>query len=686
MGRRRFAFLIETFGGCPWACPRLVAAFEKLAVTPKQKGLRREHIVKNNRLPNALKSRSACFVLRSCRFWGCLPVAYGGFLMCGIVGYAGARECRDVLMDGLKRLEYRGYDSAGLALVQPEGVGVYKTQGRLEKLAELLAKSSIPAANVGIGHTRWATHGAPNHVNSHPHAAPRVCLVHNGIIENYGALKEFLAAKGYDFVSQTDSEVLVKLLDYHYRQDPIAAILNALAQVRGSYALAILFADKPGAIYGVRKESPLIVAYGEGENFLASDIPAILPYTRRHTVLENGEIAEITTEGVHLYNAFGLAINREIATADFSVEAAEKNGYPHFMLKEIYEQPEAICAAVRPRIKNGMPHLGLDGLTDEYLKGLRRIYIVACGTAMHAGMVGKAAIERMARVPVEVDIASEFRYRNPILAENELVIIISQSGETIDTLAALRIAKERGAKTLAIVNAVGSSIARAADWVLYTYAGPEIAVASTKAYMVQLCCLYLFGLQLAHVTDVLDKDSVKHLTSELLRTPDLLAELLKNCEELQFLASEMMNCDDLFFMGRGIDYALSLEGSLKLKEISYVHSEACAAGELKHGPISLIVEGTPVLALATQDEVFEKTISNVQEVKSRGAKVVLFCKQDAKIPFGTADYVVPLPCFEGVFMPMLLAAPLQLFAYYMSVLRCCDVDKPRNLAKSVTVE
>ena len=606
--------------------------------------------------------------------------------MCGIVGYTGKRTSHEVLLDGLKRLEYRGYDSAGVALSVPHGIEVYKTQGRLDKLENLLANSSPEDSRTGIGHTRWATHGAPSDINSHPHSAARVSLVHNGIIENYSQIKEFLLVKGYEFISQTDSEVLVKLLDYHYHGNPIEAIRNTLSEVRGSYGLAILFSDDPQRIYAVRRESPLIVAYGEGENFLASDIPAILPYTRRYTALHNGDIAVLSSNAIQVYNEFGLLAEPEIMTADFSVEAAEKSGYPHFMLKEIHEQPDAINAAVRPRIENGLPHLGLPGLTDEYLCSLKRIHIVACGTAMHAGMVGKFAIERMTRVPVEVDIASEFRYRDPILSKDDLVIIVSQSGETIDTLAALRMATQRGAKTLAIVNTVGSSIARAADWVLYTYAGLEIAVASTKAYMVQLCCLYLFGLHLALVKGALGEEIVRHLVQELLRAPDLIRPILQDLTKVQHCASEVMNCSDLFFMGRGIDYALSLEGSLKLKEISYVHSEACAAGELKHGPISLVTDGTPILALATQDDVFEKTISNVQEVKSRGAKVILFCKEDAHVPEGTADYLFPLPCFEGIFMPMLLIVPLQLFAYYMSVLRGCDVDKPRNLAKSVTVE
>ncbi|MFV0351918.1 MAG: glutamine--fructose-6-phosphate transaminase (isomerizing) [Oscillospiraceae bacterium] len=606
--------------------------------------------------------------------------------MCGIVGYVGMRESRDVIMDGLKHLEYRGYDSAGLAFFESKGISVFKAQGRLANLAAKLAESNLPKSDIGIGHTRWATHGAPSDVNSHPHSSARVSLVHNGIIENYAQLKEYLIHEGYDFISQTDSEVLVKLLDYHYHGDPLEAIRATLQQVRGSYALAILFADDTEHIYAVRKESPLIVAYGEDENFLASDIPAILRYTRRYSVLDNGEIAVVGRKSIDFYNEFGLPVTKEVLTADFSVEAAEKGGYPHFMLKEIHEQPQAIRSAINPRIENGLPKLGLEGLTDDYLRGLQRIHIVACGTAMHAGMVGKSAIEKMARLPVEVDIASEFRYRNPILEKDALVIIISQSGETIDTLAALRMAKERGAKTLAIVNAVGSSIARAADWVMYTYAGPEIAVASTKAYSVQLCCLYLFAMQLSLARETLCKDIVEHLINELLRVPDLLEPILENFQDIQFFANEFMNWDDLFFMGRGIDYALSMEGSLKLKEISYIHSEACAAGELKHGSISLIVPGIPVIALAAQDDIYEKTISNIQEVKSRGGKVLLLCKEDAIVPDGTADYIYRLPCFEGVFMPLLMVVPLQMFAYYTSVLRGCDVDKPRNLAKSVTVE
>ncbi|MGD9559334.1 MAG: glutamine--fructose-6-phosphate transaminase (isomerizing) [Oscillospiraceae bacterium] len=606
--------------------------------------------------------------------------------MCGIVGYVGMRESRDVLMDGLSRLEYRGYDSAGVAFFTSEGIAVYKSEGRLQKLAEKLAALSLPPTTVGIGHTRWATHGAPSDINSHPHSAARVSLVHNGIIENYSKLKEFLRLQGYDFISETDSEVLVKLLDYHYKGDPLQAILTTLQQVHGSYGLAILFNDKPDQIYAVRKESPLIIAYGEGENFLASDIPAILPYTRRYSVLENGEIAVLSRSGIQVYSELGLPVQKEVLTADFSVEAAEKGGYPHFMLKEINEEPDVILAALRPRVENGLPALDIEGLSDEVLKGFDRVRIVACGTAMYAGMVGKIAIEQLARIPVEVEIASEFRYSNPILGPNELVLIISQSGETIDTLAAMRLAAERGAKTLAIVNVVGSSIARAANWVMYSHGGPEIAVASTKAYMVQLCCLYLLALQLARLHGQRSDAEVRALLDAIFAAPQLIRGLLDKRQDVQFFASELMNSTDLFFIGRGMDYALALEGSLKLKEISYVHAEAYAAGELKHGPISLLVQGTPVVVLATQDDVYEKVISNVQEVKSRGAKVLLFCKEGAHLPEGSADYVYHLPTFPDILMPLLAVVPVQLFAYYMSLLRGCDVDKPRNLAKSVTVE
>ena len=608
------------------------------------------------------------------------------FCMCGIVGYVGKRSAQDVLLDGLEKLEYRGYDSAGVALAQEGGIRVVKSKGRLDALRQKLAVQALAESSCGIGHTRWATHGEPSDVNSHPHSTPRVSIVHNGIIENYGALQERLAARGYTFESETDTEVLVKLIDSCYHGEPLQAMHEALGMVRGSYALAVLFKDFPDTIFAVKKESPLIVGWGEGENFVASDIPALLKYTRDYSVLEEGDLAVVTAQGIRFYNAFGEPVERQRLTADWDQEAAEKGGYPHFMLKEINEQPAAITATVSPRVEDGLPDLRIPELTDERLRSIGTVHLVACGTAMHAGMVGKVAIETLARVPAEVDIASEFRYRDPILNKDDLVIIISQSGETSDTLAALKLAKSRGVPVLAIVNVVGSSIARAADYVLYTYAGPEIAVASTKAYVVQMCVLYLFALRLAYARGKLEEAETKRLTAELLRAGEVIKPRLDDCEQIKYLASRFVNTQSCFFIGRGFDYALSLEGSLKLKEISYVHSDAYAAGELKHGTISLITDGVPVIALATQKQVYEKTISNAKETKSRGARVILFTTKDAVVPEGVADYIVRLDEYEDLLMPLQLIVPLQLFAYYMAVLRGCDVDKPRNLAKSVTVE
>ena len=606
--------------------------------------------------------------------------------MCGIVGYVGKRSAQDVLLDGLEKLEYRGYDSAGVALALDGGIRVVKSKGRLTQLRQKLAAQALAQSFCGIGHTRWATHGEPSDVNSHPHSTPRVSIVHNGIIENYGILKERLIAKGYTFESETDTEVLVKLIDSCYTGDPLRALQEALAKVRGSYALAVLFRDRPDTIFAVKRESPLIVGWGESENFVASDIPALLKYTRRYSVLEEGDMAVCTAEGIRFYNEFAEPVQRPVLTADWDMEAAEKGGYPHFMLKEINEQPTAITATVSPRVEDGMPDLRIPQLTDEVLRSIGTVHLVGCGTAMHAGMVGKAAIETLARVPAEVDIASEFRYRDPILNPNDLVIIISQSGETSDTLAALKLAKSRGVPVLAIVNVVGSSIARAANYVLYTYAGPEIAVASTKAYMVQLCVLYLFALRLAYARGRLSAAETRRYTAQLLRAPEIIKARLADCDQIKYLASRYMNTQSCFFIGRGFDYSLSLEGSLKLKEISYVHSDAYAAGELKHGTISLITDGVPVIALATQKQVYEKTISNAKETRSRGARVLLFTTKDAVVPEGVADAVIRLDEYEDILMPLQLIVPLQLFAYYMAVLRGCDVDKPRNLAKSVTVE
>ena len=606
--------------------------------------------------------------------------------MCGIVGYVGKRNAQDVLLDGLEKLEYRGYDSAGVALALEGGIRVVKSKGRLAELRKRLAVEALARSGCGIGHTRWATHGEPSDVNSHPHSTPRVSIVHNGIIENYGVLKERLMAKGYTFESETDTEVLVKLIDSCYEGEPLKALRAALAMVRGSYALAVLFRDFPDTLFAVKRESPLIVGWGEEENFIASDIPALLKYTRRYSVLEEGDMAVVNADGIRFYNEFAEPVEREVLIANWDQEAAEKGGYPHFMLKEINEQPAAITATVSPRVENGLPDLRVPELTDERLRRIGTVHLVGCGTAMHAGMVGKAAIEALARVPAQVEIASEFRYRNPILRPEDLVIIISQSGETSDTLAALKLAKSRGVPVLAIVNVVGSSIARAADYVMYTYAGPEIAVASTKAYMVQMCVLYLFALRLAYARGMQTDAEIHRLTAELLRAGEVIKPRLADCEQIKYLASRFVNTQSCFFIGRGFDYSLSLEGSLKLKEISYVHSDAYAAGELKHGTISLVTDGVPVIALATQKQVYEKTISNAKETKSRGAKVLLFTTRDAVVPDGVADYVVRLDDYDDLLMPLQLIVPLQLFAYYMAVLRGCDVDKPRNLAKSVTVE
>ena len=544
--------------------------------------------------------------------------------MCGIVGYVGKRNAQDVLLDGLEKLEYRGYDSAGVALALEGGIRVVKSKGRLAELRKRLAVEALARSGCGIGHTRWATHGEPSDVNSHPHSTPRVSIVHNGIIENYGVLKERLIAKGYTFESETDTEVLVKLIDSCYEGEPLKALRAALAMVRGSYALAVLFRDFPDTLFAVKRESPLIVGWGEEENFIASDIPALLKYTRRYSVLEEGDMAVVNADSIRFYNEFAEPVEREVLTANWDQEAAEKGGYPHFMLKEINEQPAAITATVSPRVENGLPDLHVPELTDERLRRIGTVHLVGCGTAMHAGMVGKAAIEALARVPAQVEIASEFRYRNPILRPEDLVIIISQSGETSDTLAALKLAKSRGVPVLAIVNVVGSSIARAADYVMYTYAGPEIAVASTKAYMVQMCVLYLFALRLAYARGMQTDAEIRRLTAELLRAGEVIKPRLADCEQIKYLASRFVNTQSCFFIGRGFDYSLSLEGSLKLKEISYVHSDAYAAGELKHGTISLVTDGVPVIALATQKQVYEKTISNAKETKSRGAKAVSY--------------------------------------------------------------
>lgn len=609
--------------------------------------------------------------------------------MCGIVGYVGHRDCSDVLVSALTKLEYRGYDSAGIAVFENGEIKTVKTKGKLKDLEDKLATVGKPGGHIGIGHTRWATHGEPSDVNSHPHSGARVTIVHNGIIENYIELKEFLVSKGREFLSDTDTEVVAQLLDYKYNGNPLETIDAVMAELKGSFALGIMFRDFPDRIFAVRRESPLIVGVAEGECFIASDVPAILQYTRDYYLLDHDEIATLSGEGVAFVDEHLDPIEKELKTADWDMEAAEKGGYPHFMIKEINEQPTAIRTTIIPRIKDGLPCLEECGITLEKLKDFTNITIVACGTAMHAGMVGKYVIEDLARVPVNVDIASEFRYRNPIVGKGDLVIIISQSGETADSLAAMRLAKQKGATTLAIVNAKGSSIAREADMLIYTLAGPEIAVASTKAYITQLSVMYLFAFELALAKETVSVAECKRLVSALMKMPEAVQYVIDNCEEkCKYIATKLVTADSLLYIGRGLDYALSMEGSLKLKEVSYIHSESYAAGELKHGTISLIDEEMPVISVATQTDVIPKTISNIVEVKSRGAKIILVCTDACarELKVGVADYVVEIPHTEELLMPITAVVPLQLLAYYTSINRGNDPDKPRNLAKSVTVE
>lgn len=606
--------------------------------------------------------------------------------MCGIVGYAGPGDCTDVLMDALSKLEYRGYDSAGIAVFEDNAITVEKAKGRLKNLEEKMEAGHRPKGHVGIGHTRWATHGEPSDINSHPHGNKRVSVVHNGIIENYINIKRFLADKGYEFSSETDTETVAKLLDYYYNGNPGETIAKILRKIEGSYALGIIFSDFPDTIFAARKDSPLIIGVGEGENFIASDVPAILKYTRDYYLLEHNEIAVITKDRVSITDLDGEPVSKELQHAGWDEEAAEKNGYEHFMLKEIHEQPEVLKRTVLPRIMDGMPFLDECGITSDMLKSFRKIYIVACGTAMHAGLVGKYVIEKLARTEVIVDIASEFRYREPVIGDRDLVMLISQSGETADTKAVLRLAKEKRAVTISVVNVKGSSIARESDFVIYTHAGPEISVASTKAYTVQLSIMYLFAFQLALANGAITEKECRELVEELLSVPEKIEKSFDVAETCQYIGSKLINADSLLYIGRGLDYALSMEGSLKLKEISYIHSESYGAGELKHGTISLVTDGMPVIAVATQEDLLDKTISNIKEVKARGAKVILICKETTWVADDIADYQVKIPAVKDALMPMVAAVPMQMIAYYTAVLRGCDVDKPRNLAKSVTVE
>ncbi|MGN1141669.1 MAG: glutamine--fructose-6-phosphate transaminase (isomerizing) [Oliverpabstia sp.] len=612
--------------------------------------------------------------------------------MCGIVGYNGILQAAPILLKGLQKLEYRGYDSAGIAVRNEETgkIEVVKEKGRLKTLIEKTDSGSAVPGNCGIGHTRWATHGEPSVQNAHPHCTDdkSVVLVHNGIIENYQELKEKLQKSGYTFYSQTDTEVATKLIDYYYKKTgtPLEAISRAMLRIRGSYAFGIMFHDYPGKLFAARKDSPLIIGKNDTGCLIASDVPAILDSTRNVYYIGNHEIAEMTATEIHFYNIDLEEIEKEMVEIKWDAEAAEKGGYEHFMLKEIHEQPKAVQDTIGAYVKDDRISFREAGLDDETLKNLERIYIVACGSAYHVGMAGKYVIEELAGIPVEVDLASEFRYRNPLFAKNSMVIVVSQSGETADSLAALRLSKERGIPVLGIVNVVGSSIARESDYILYTYAGPEISVATTKAYSTQLIAVYLLAIQCAVVRGEITEERSMELVKELHTLPDKIQRVLDDKERIQWFASKYANAKDIFFIGRGIDYAISLEGSLKMKEISYIHSEAYAAGELKHGTISLIEDGILVVGVVTQKELFEKTISNMVEVKSRGAYLMgLTCYGNYSIE-DTADFSVYVPKTEKYFTTSLAIIPLQLMGYYVSVAKGLDVDKPRNLAKSVTVE
>ena len=612
--------------------------------------------------------------------------------MCGIVGFVGEQPAAPILLSGLEKLEYRGYDSAGIAVRNEQSgkIEIVKAKGRLKILAEKTDGGRAVPGTCGIGHTRWATHGEPSENNAHPHCAEdkSVVLVHNGIIENYQELKEKLLKSGYTFYSQTDTEIAVKLVDYYYKKTgtPLEALTRAMLRIRGSYAFGVLFHDYPGKLFAARKDSPLIIGKNKSGVLIASDVPAILDQTRQVYYIGNMEIAELSEDEIHFYNIDREEIHKDMVEIKWDAESAEKGGYEHFMLKEIHEQPKAVQDTVGAYVKDEEINLLEAGITDELLSGLERIYIVACGSAYHVGMVAKYVMEDLADVPVEVDLASEFRYRNPKLEENSLVIVVSQSGETADSLAALRLAKEKGVPVLGIVNVVGSSIARESDYILYTYAGPEISVATTKAYSTQLIAVYLLAVQMAFVKGIISEERYAGLLQELERLPEKIQKTLDDKERIQWFASKYANAKDIFFIGRGIDYAISLEGSLKMKEISYIHSEAYAAGELKHGTISLVEEGTLVVGVLTQQALFEKTLSNMVETKSRGAYLMGLTLYGNYSIEDNADFSVYVPKTEQYFTTSLAIVPLQLMGYYVSVAKGLDVDKPRNLAKSVTVE
>ncbi|HAF26623.1 MAG TPA: glutamine--fructose-6-phosphate transaminase (isomerizing) [Lachnospiraceae bacterium] len=608
--------------------------------------------------------------------------------MCGIVGYIGSKQAAPVILNGLERLEYRGYDSAGMAVYDNGAINVVKAKGKLRVLEELTHGGDTVTGTLGIGHTRWATHGKPNEVNAHPHcnADKSIAVVHNGIIENFAKLKERLIKNGYEFISDTDTEVVANLLDHYYKGDPLEALTKVLHRIEGSYALGVIFSDKPDKLYAARKGSPLIVGIGKGENYIASDVPAILKYTRSVVYLDDREIACLSADDAKFYTVDEDELEKEVKTIEWDADVAEKGGYDHFMLKEMHEQPQTVIDTLKGHIKGNDIILDELNMTDEELKALSKIYIVACGSAYHVGVTGKYIFEGLDRVSVEVDLASEFRYRNPIMDEGALVIVISQSGETADSLEALREAKSRGFKVLAIVNVEGSSIAREADSVILTKAGPEIGVATTKAYTGQLIAIYLLAAKLAILKGSVERSRIDSFIEDLKRLPDQIELLMSNKQNIQRFANRYIGAQDVYFIGRGIDYAISLEGSLKLKEISYIHSEAYAAGELKHGTISLIEEGTLVASVATQPELFKKTMSNMEEVKSRGAFVLAVTIEGNTDIENEADYVIYIPETDPYLTNSLAIIPLQLFAYYVSIGKGYDPDKPRNLAKSVTVE
>lgn len=614
--------------------------------------------------------------------------------MCGIVGYIGNNKVKEILINGLKCLEYRGYDSAGIATIENNKITVMKEKGRVSNLESLDGIDKL-SGTVGIAHTRWATHGKPSKENAHPHLdnSNRFAVVHNGIIENYADLRKFLTDNGYHFVSQTDTEVVPNLIDYYFTSDKsqntiekfLRAVKNAVSDLKGSYALEIISSLYPEDLVVVRKDSPLVIGKGNGENFVASDIPAVLRYTKDFYLLNDNEFALITKDMINFYDMNLTPHNKEVKNIEWDASAAEKDGYEDYMLKEIFEQPTAIRETIGSRLKLG-ENCSFDDIeiSKEYLKSINKIFIVACGTAMHAGLMGKSIIEKLCRIPVEVDIASEFRYRNPIIDEKTLCIFVSQSGETADTLAALRLSKSHGARTLAISNVIGSTITREADYTIYTHAGPEIAVASTKAYTSQVCLIAMLGIYFAELLGSYSKDELEKLKADILDLPSKIEAVLDNCEEIKTFASKVYTQKDMFFLGRGTDYNVALEGSLKLKEISYIHSEAYAAGELKHGPIALIENGVTVIGIITNKELVEKTISNMQEVITRGAKTLIITNQI--LPNNNFGYVINIPETNELISPILSVIPLQLLSYYISKNKGLDVDKPRNLAKSVTVE